>query len=1184
MNRNRLIYLFILVLLGGATRSVSAPFDKTIVFTQPDGAAIKLAGKGDEFHADFETMDGYTVVFDHVNRAYVYAELSADGTRLEGSGLVVGRDAPQARGLAKHLRADPKVVRAQAAERFKRWDAGTRNSARWRERKAALRSLDAATAASPAALAPPSFTTTGTKVGLCLLIDFDDDPATIPHADIIDFCNGDDYTGYGNNGSVKKYYQDNSNNLLTYTNIVTVYIRIPNTLHPKSYYNDTTLDCGDQANLLIRDAVAILKALPNYATEIAPAFSHLTLDGSGYVQACNVYYAGGNGGVWAYGLWPHSWSLYNVGAQELASGISLYNYQVTNIGGSLELGTFCHENGHMLCGYPDIYDYGYDSVGGAGMFCLMNNGGHGDNPVQICAYLKRASGWATTLELNSDSDLTASVTASAGAGFNTFYRYVKPGVATEYYLVENRQMTGRDANIRASGVAVWHIDELGNKDNQSLAYNSSHLNYEVTLVQADNLWHFQNNINSGDASDLYYSGNTASGYLNHLSDGTSPNARWWDGSASGINFGPFSANGSTMTFSVQPAVLMILSSSPLPSGTVGLPYGRALMAFGGTEPYSWAVISNALPAGLSLVGNVITGTPTTAGTTLFQLRVSDAASASATSTFSLTINPPHSVPFSETFENGGAIPDDWSQEHVIGATSWAFQNGGYDSNPSSAHGGSYNALFYRGDYTAPKTRLVSPMLDFGASPQSAQLSFWHCMQDWSGDFDELRVFCRTSPTGAWIQIAAFTAEVPSWTLRTIPLPDPSRTYFIAFEGSAYYGYGVCVDDVSVMQGALAPTITTPSPLPSGLVGSAYSLALAASGGAAPYTWSVVSNAPPAGLMLSSDGLLSGTPIAVANASFRVRVSGSDGRASTNLFDLAVYGKRPVPFTETFEAAGAMPVGWTQAHLTNTTSWTFQAGGYNGHPSGAHGGLYNAYLYYNGTTPQVTRLITPAIDFGTSTKNAQLTFWHCMQNWSPDQDELRVYYKSSDEGGWQQLAAYTSDVSTWTRRTLSLPDPGRSYAIAFEGCAKFGYGVCVDDVSVTGELTPYGTWQTNHFTVAELAAELITGDHDDPDGDGIANLLEYAMGLDPRSAGTAGVPVGGLWNQFLTLNYRQNKQATDVAYAVESCTNLTDGVWTTNNISETSRADSNAWWSVTVKHDVPVTNAPSRFMRLKVDIP
>jgi M6 family metalloprotease-like protein len=1165
-----------------AARTDAAPFDKMIVFTQPDGTAVKLHGRGDEFRADFETFDGYTVVYDQAARAYVYAARSADGSKLVSSGLFVGRDDPRANGLAQHVRADPKAAKAEALKRHKRWDDVTRNSARWRERKAALRSLSSAAVASPAALAPPNFTVTGTKVGLCLLIDFDDDPATIPQASIVDFCNGDAYTGYGNNGSVKKFFKDNSNNLLTYTNIVTAYVRIPNTLHPKSYYNDTSQDCGNQANLLIADAITIMKALPNYASQIAPAFSNLTRDASGYVTACNVFYAGGNGGVWSYGLWPHSWSLYNVGQQTLVPGVILYDYQITDIGDTLELGTFCHENGHMLCGYPDIYDYGYDSVGGAGMFCLMDYGGSGANPVQICAYLKRASGWATTVELTSTSNLTASV-MSSGSGFNRFYRFAKPGVATEYYLVENRHKAGRDAGIPASGVAVWHIDELGDKDNQSLAYNATHANYEVTLMQADHLWHFQNNVNSGDTNDLYYSGNSSSGYANQFNDGSSPSARWWDGSLSGVSFHTFSANTTNMTFAVSPAPLAIGTTSPLPSGTIGVPYGKPLEALGGTAPYTWAIISNALPAGLSLVGNVITGTPSATGTTVFKARVTDAAATNVSATFSLTIAPPRSIPFTEAFESGGAIPDGWTQTYVSGAMPWAFQSGSSEGVPASAHGGSYNAFFFEPGYTGSKTMLISPMLDFGVAPEPSQLSFWHCMANWGGDQDELRVYCRTSYTSEWTQVAAFTSDTPAWTFRSVSLPGPNRTYYVAFEGYARYGYGVCVDDVTVSSGGTPPTISTPSPLPAGWAGLAYSAAFSAYGGMTPYSWSVASNAPPAGLALSGDGTLSGTPAAAASSSFRVCVTGSDGKASTNLFTLAISARRPLPFTETFEAAGAMPSGWSQEHLTNTTSWTFQSGGYYGHPAAAHGGAYNAFLYINSTSPRVTRLLSPVLDFGASTKSPQLTFWHCMQLWSPDQDELRVYCKPTPASDWQQLAAYTADVASWTQRTLSLPGPSRAYRIAFVGCAKYGYGICLDDVSVTGATSAYATWQTNRFTDVEMIAGAITGDSDDPDGDGVPNLLEYALGLDPRAADEAGLPGGGIWNRFLTLNYRQNKQATDVAYAIESCTNLANAAWTTNNVSEVSRVNSNLWWFVTAKHNTPVTNAPSRFMRLKVSV-
>ena len=544
------------------TSVIAAPFAKKIPFTQPDGTKIELWGEGDEFYAVFETLDGYTVVFDPQTKAYHYAQRSADGNDLISAGVEVDKRDSAALGLARHVRIKPEAVKKRAFERFQRWDQAMQVSTRWKamkgERRQAELAVEGQGGSSGSQPSPPSSTTTGTKVGLCLLIDFSDDPATIPQANIVNFCNGDNYTDYGNNGSVKKYYLDNSNNLLTYTNVVTIYIRAP---QPKTYYNDTSKDCGEQGRLLIANAIAVMKALPNYNTEILPTFGALTVDGGNNVVAFNVFYAGDNGGVWAKGLWPHSGSL--ASPLELsAGGKKVYHYQISNISNSLEIGTFCHENGHMLCGFPDIYDYGYDSWGGAGFFCLMDygcyGGTNGSNPVQICAYLKRAAGWANIIDLNSTSNLTATVTAAPTAGYNNYYRYRKPGVSTEYFLVENRQQTGHDASIPAAGVAVWHIDELGDKDNQSLAPNTTHANYEVTLVQADNLWHFEYYQDLYDAKDLYYAGNSASAYSNRLDDNSSPNAHWWDGTLSGINFRDFSVSGTSMTFiSRQPGYLII---------------------------------------------------------------------------------------------------------------------------------------------------------------------------------------------------------------------------------------------------------------------------------------------------------------------------------------------------------------------------------------------------------------------------------------------------------------------------------------------------------------------------------------------------------------------------------------------------------------------------------------------------
>src|SRR5262249_27001607 len=113
-----------------------------------------------------------------------------------------------------------------------------------------------------------------------------------------------------------------------------------------------------------------------------------------------------------------------------------------------------------------------------------------------------------------------------------------------------REARGRDENLPASGIAIWHVDELGDHSDQRMVPNTLHQNYEVTLVQADNRWDFELNVNDGDWYDLYYSGNGAPGYNNEFSDASAPNAHWWDGSASGFAVHNISAQAPTMNFQV----------------------------------------------------------------------------------------------------------------------------------------------------------------------------------------------------------------------------------------------------------------------------------------------------------------------------------------------------------------------------------------------------------------------------------------------------------------------------------------------------------------------------------------------------------------------------------------------------------------------------------------------------------
>ena len=180
------------------------------------------------------------------------------------------------------------------------------------------------------------------------------------------------------------------------------------------------------------------------------------------------------------------------------------------------------------------------------------------------------------------------------------------------------------------------------------------------------------------------------------------------------------------------------------------------------------------------------------------------------------------------------------------------------------------------------------------------------------------------------------------------------------------------------------------------------------------------------------------------------------------------------FFEEFEHGGDMPPGWTQEYVTGTLDWTFEDGdGEYDRPEQAYSGSYNALLFDAGYGLR-TKLISPPINLGTTT-HAALSFWLHMDEWWGDQDELRVYYKTSDSGTWTWLVTLDSAVDEWTRQGVSLPSPSATYYIAFEGAANWGYGVCIDDVLVTGYAftftqLPQGGWFEEGWPL-ELAVDV-----------------------------------------------------------------------------------------------------------------
>ena len=135
---------------------------------------------------------------------------------------------------------------------------------------------------------------------------------------------------------------------------------------------------------------------------------------------------------------------------------------------------------------------------------------------------------------------------------------------------------------------------------------------------------------------------------------------------------------------------------------------------------------------------------------------------------------------------------------------------------------------------------------------------------------------------------------------------------------------------------------------------------------------------------------------------------------------------------------------------------------------------------------------------------------------------------------------------------------------------------------------FPAWQASLFTGAEIAGGL-AGALADFDGDGISNALEYALGLDPRTPSTGGLPFAAINDltpygfapggpNYLSLVVHRSPYAVDAVFSIEVSTTLTS--WTPNEVVLLLNAPD---LLIARDHD-PVIAHLRRLMRLKVTLP
>ena len=179
----------------------------------------------------------------------------------------------------------------------------------------------------------------------------------------------------------------------------------------------------------------------------------------------------------------------------------------------------------------------------------------------------------------------------------------------------------------------------------------------------------------------------------------------------------------TQTFTLQPLVALSITTTSLNAATVGAAYSASLAATGGSLPHTWTLASGSLPAGLVISeAGVISGTPLSAGTANFSVRVTDALGASVTkSLFIVATNPAALSVVTPSLPDGlagtaysvalaavsGTGPYTWSLAAGVLPAGLSLSSGGVVSGAPSASGSSTFTVRVTDSVAATATRTLT---------------------------------------------------------------------------------------------------------------------------------------------------------------------------------------------------------------------------------------------------------------------------------------------------------------------------------------------------------------------------------------------------------------------------------------------------------------------------------------------
>lgn len=543
---------------GGDAGAVPARGDEE-TFVQPDGTTFRATQHGDEFFNWVSTPDGVLVRrhgdgswrFTAATQGRVSLLPQHPGRDLAPKGAATERDLPAIRAQAS---ADQQGIAGAAPE----------------------------TTVSAAGVSAP------TEPLLVILVQFSDRALTTTPGQWTNVL-------FGTSGkTLRTYYDEVSRNTFhfvpaaeTYgtTNDGIVVVTLPYA-HPNTSNTFTTAN-----QLIVSNALAAADAYvdfsgfdANHDSVLANSELHVATVVAGYEKS----YATTS----TPSVWGHHWSLFSpVGPPKLdgvsVSGSPAGGYiQVGEIHGThmATVGIFCHELGHDL-GLIDLYDTDGSSEGigghgvmGAGSWGYTSGEFSGATPTLMCAWSRIRLGFLSPTPVVS-SDVCTAYQSSATASANVFKVFTSD--TNQYFLIENRQLTGFDAGLYGwfsstaggaggGGLAIWHIDD-------SVAVNTNEFHKRVDLEEANEaaLGYSELDLKTNRANRLHY---YYGGKVTQFDDTTVPNTRLYSGVSTYVAVSQVSSSGAAMTFRVGTGTRPLTVASDYgatrpPLGVSSYPYG-----------------------------------------------------------------------------------------------------------------------------------------------------------------------------------------------------------------------------------------------------------------------------------------------------------------------------------------------------------------------------------------------------------------------------------------------------------------------------------------------------------------------------------------------------------------------------------------------------------------------------------